>query len=277
MQENQEKNPLEKLYDELPKNVQEAISSVAVAEKIQEIAKKNGLHIDEAGVVSDEATMVMLGIEHPNDFVDGLKNKLKLPQEKIVALAKDVDKEIFEPIKESLMKIYQDQEIADEEETDQRGLNADFSGNKIKNNETIERQGNESIIPINDDGSIRLGIDNSRDQKKENTNTERLGNNILVPNNLPVEKKPDLIPINDLNKKDSELKKFSSENFSPEHSGKPDVLEEDAIFQSKTGNIVNLPREETVVEQDSSAGPRPVVLGTENKIKHIDPYREPTE
>ena len=138
--------------------MQEAISSVAVAEKIQQIATKNGLHIDEAGIVSDEATMVMLGIEHPNDFVDGLKNKLKLPQEKIIALAKDVDKEIFEPIKESLMKIYQNEEnlIADERDyafasqidADKKPqINADDATN-LNENENIS-------IPINKDGSIK--------------------------------------------------------------------------------------------------------------------------
>lgn len=120
--EEQNENSLEKLFKELPKNVQDAISSVAVSEKLQEIAKRNGLHIDEAGIVSDEATMVMLGIENPKDFIDGLENKLKLPREKIIALAKDIDKEIFEPIRESLRKMYEHEEdlVADE-----RKLSAD--------------------------------------------------------------------------------------------------------------------------------------------------------
>ncbi|MEK7652754.1 MAG: hypothetical protein AAB334_02305 [Patescibacteria group bacterium] len=213
----QKEGQLEKLYEQLPQNVQEAISSVAVAEKIQQIATKNGLHIDEAGIVSDEATMVMLGIEHPNDFVDGLKNKLKLPQEKIIALAKDVDKEIFEPIKESLMKIYQNEEnlIADERDyafasqidADKKPqINADDATN-LNENENIS-------IPINKDGSI----------KKEMT-TEELGQKLM---------------------------------------------EEDAIFKNKTENIVNLPREETITKDN-------VPVRTESKIKHIDPYREPTE
>ena len=47
-------------------------------------------------------------------------------------------------------------------------------------------------------------------------------------------------------------------------------MEEDAIFKNKTENIVNLPREETITKDN-------VPVRTESKIKHIDPYREPTE
>lgn len=235
----QEKNQLEKLYETLPKNVQEAISSVAIAEKIQEIAKKNGLHIDEAGIVSDEATMVMLGIEHPNDFIDGLKNKLKLPQEKIVALAKDVDKEIFEPIKESLMKIYQEQEIADDYATASQihadDTTADVRRNEAQNNETMGQLNNESIIPINDDGSI-----------KKETPVEITAPIVLKTEQEKIEKK-----------------------MSPEELGQK-LVEEDTIFQSKIENIVNLPRQETITKNNQTTS-------IENKIKHIDPYREPAE
>ena len=187
------KDPLEKLYEQLPENVQEAISSVAVSEKLQEIAKRNDLHIDEAGIVSDEVTMVMLGIENPKDFVDELQNKLKLPREKVVKLAKDVDKEIFETIRESLRKMYESEE---------------------EDNETMKQLSNESIVPINEEGSI----------KKELTAEE-------------------------LNQK---------------------LVEEDKIFKNKTEGVVNLPREEIVLEQNNS----PKI---ESKIKHIDPYREPSE
>ena len=154
----QKENSLEKLYEQLPQNVQEAISSVAIAEKLQEIAKKNGLHIDEAGIVSDEATMVMLGIENPKDFVYGLQNKLKLPREKVVELAKNVDKEIFEPIRESLKKMYTDEEILEEEiSSSNSNLKSQISNlnPEVENNETMKQSNNEKVITINEDGSIK--------------------------------------------------------------------------------------------------------------------------
>ncbi|TSD03181.1 MAG: Uncharacterized protein Athens071416_242 [Parcubacteria group bacterium Athens0714_16] len=257
MQENQEKNPLEKLYEALPKNVQEAISSVAVAEKIQEIAKRNGLHIDEAGIISDEATMVMLGIEHPNDFVDGLKNKLKLPQEKIIALARDVDKEIFEPIKESLMRIYKDQEIADDYATASQ-INADKKP-QIHADDTIAdvrrldsttnpaKAVNADII-TNEDGSIKKEIP------------------IAVPINI-IKTEP-AIEISAPVVLKTEPEKIEKK-MSPEELGQK-LMEEDIIFKNKVENIVNLPRQETTTKDNISTL-------IENKIKHIDPYRESVE
>lgn len=226
--EEQKENTLEKLYEQLPENVQEAISSVAVAEKLQEIAKRNGLHIDEAGIVSDEATMVMLGIENPKDFVDSLQNKLKLPREKVVELAKDVNKEIFEPIRESLRKMYEDEEdlVADESRlnADERRLDTDtislglgYGAGKSQ----ISNLKNEVVIPTNDDGSVR----------KE----------------LPAE--TSIMTPDELNQK---------------------LTEEDSIFKAKMGGVVSLPKEEITIEQNNS----PKI---ESKIRHIDPYKEPTE
>ena len=242
----QKEGQLEKLYEQLPQNVQEAISSVAVAEKIQQIATKNGLHIDEAGIVSDEATMVMLGIEHPNDFVDGLKNKLKLPQEKIVALAKDVDKEIFEPIKESLMKIYQNEENLIANERDYAfasQINADRKPQMNADNKTPSLQivsQSETQNSPNHPTEVRATGQTNLEQKKTN-----IGN----------------IPVNE----DGSIKK----EMTTEELGQK-LMEEDAIFKNKTENIVNLPREETITKDN-------VPVRTESKIKHIDPYREPTE
>ncbi|MBU4057443.1 hypothetical protein KJ828_00590, partial [Patescibacteria group bacterium] len=157
--EEQNENSLEKLFKELPKNVQDAISSVAVSEKLQEIAKRNGLHIDEAGIVSDEATMVMLGIENPKDFIDGLENKLKLPREKIIALAKDIDKEIFEPIRESLRKMYEHEEdlVADERRSNlepetqndqKKEMTMEELGQKLAEEDAIFRSKTEGVANL---------------------------------------------------------------------------------------------------------------------------------
>ncbi|MFA5838706.1 MAG: hypothetical protein WC849_02105 [Candidatus Paceibacterota bacterium] len=214
-EQNEEKNPLEKLYEELPQNVQEAISSVAVAEKIQEIAKRNGLHVDEAGIVSDEATMVMLGIENPKDFVDGLQNKLKLPREKVVELAKDVNKEIFEPIRESLRKMYENEEGLFEENSS--SLNSNLKS-KISPN-----------LPTMPGATGQANLE-TKNQNEIPTQTSTM-------------------TTEELNQK---------------------LLKEDSIFKSRMGGIVNMPKEEIVLEQNNP----PKI---ENKIRHVDPYKEPLE
>jgi len=217
-EEQKTENTLEKLYEQLPQNVQDAISSVSVAEKLQDIAKRNGLHIDEAGIVSDEATMVMLGIENPKDFVASLENKLKYPKEKITTIVKDIDKEIFDPIRDSLQKMYEEEDVLPGEyelSADSRIINEIHGGGE---------------------------------------KTKQLNDKVA----LPTEKN---MLINDPATQNSQ--KIDGEKLMEK------LTDEDLIFQNKMSGIVSLPREERTIENKT-----PI---EEKKIRHIDPYREPTE
>ncbi len=99
-------NDIEVKYASLPDNVKEAISSVDSANKIQAIAKKYKLHIDQTGELGTQVGLVMLGILAPRDFVAALAKELALTPELARSVATEVNEQIFTPIRDSLKKIH---------------------------------------------------------------------------------------------------------------------------------------------------------------------------
>lgn len=103
---------LQKQHELLPEDVKAAISSTEVTEKLAEIAKKNNLLIDESGILEEETSYVMLGLTHPNDFAKKIRERLGLDQETANTLVDDVNSGVFLPIRESLMKLHENDNTA---------------------------------------------------------------------------------------------------------------------------------------------------------------------
>jgi hypothetical protein len=103
---------LQKQHELLPEDVKEAISSTEVTEKLSEIAKKNNLLIDESGILEEETSYVMLGLTHPNDFAKKIRERLGVDQETANNLVNEVNSGVFLPIRESLMKLHEKEEVS---------------------------------------------------------------------------------------------------------------------------------------------------------------------
>ncbi|MEK9184921.1 MAG: hypothetical protein AAB866_02020, partial [Patescibacteria group bacterium] len=99
-------------FNELPQNVKEAILSVDLPQKIQAIANKYALHLDQAGTIETEVTLVLLGLEKANNFAQNIKKELAISEDIANKIASDVSDEIFQEIRESL------QEMTDKDETE---------------------------------------------------------------------------------------------------------------------------------------------------------------
>lgn len=95
---------IEKRLAELPEDVRNAVLSVEWEQKVQAIAAKNALHIDQAGALGDTTLMAMLGFFDMADFPSHLAQELAVPPEKASAIAAEVSSEVFMPIRESLRK-----------------------------------------------------------------------------------------------------------------------------------------------------------------------------
>ncbi len=101
---------LKERFFKIPPEVQEAISSVAVADTLTEIGKKHRLHLDEINSLVNIAGEVMLGMTTPQNFRGRLGEELPLTKDVLDLIVVEVDEQIFRPIKESLMKIYDKKE-----------------------------------------------------------------------------------------------------------------------------------------------------------------------
>ena len=95
-----------KRYHRLPKILQEAMSSEESVKIFQNIAKKHELQIDQTGKVAEQVSFVILGFAKAEDFVTNLKKKLHLSDEKIQTITKDLNEQIFAPIKKELVETY---------------------------------------------------------------------------------------------------------------------------------------------------------------------------
>jgi hypothetical protein len=107
----------QKRFKTLPEDIQNALTAVATVDILTTIGKKSGLMVDQVGKMADEIWKVMLGLADPKDFIRNLANAVNIDPAKASAIAGEVNAQIFQPVRESLRRIYdQTQPIASKEE-----------------------------------------------------------------------------------------------------------------------------------------------------------------
>ena len=103
---------LEEKYRSLPEDLKGAMTEIKTAETIHDIGKKYNLHIDQIGDLADEIGLTMLGLTKPDDFVTHTKNRLQIDQNIAEQIGREVNEQIFLPIRESLQKLHEQKEAA---------------------------------------------------------------------------------------------------------------------------------------------------------------------
>lgn len=99
--------------NELPPDIREAIKSGNLAQKFSSIAEKHNLHLDQNGSLQTETMLVMLGLEPTEDYVNNLERELETSKNEAMAIAEDINKNIFSDIRESLRKMQTQNEVVD--------------------------------------------------------------------------------------------------------------------------------------------------------------------
>ncbi len=89
-------------YNKLPPELQQAIMASDLRVKLAAIMQKYRLHIDKASVLENEVVLVLMGMESPDEFVNNARRELAISPEDSRALARDVNDQIFHPIREKL-------------------------------------------------------------------------------------------------------------------------------------------------------------------------------
>src|SRR3989344_541914 len=105
-------------FDKLPTELRKAISSVVNADTIFDIGGHHGLMIDKTGNLAEEVGYVILGFTRPKDFVGQLANALQVDTQTAQAIASDVNKEIFLPVREHLRNLHNDANAFSEKQFD---------------------------------------------------------------------------------------------------------------------------------------------------------------
>ena len=107
-------------YDKLPADIKQAMDSVDTSKTIVNIGEKHDLMYDQISELMDEIGLVMVGLTPSKMFVSNISRRMQVDIGKAMLVAKDVNKEVFDKMRDSLKKI----EGADEEGYSDDGINA---------------------------------------------------------------------------------------------------------------------------------------------------------
>ena len=111
-------------FQELPPEVQKAITANDLTEKFDALSKKYSLRIDQSGNLQTETLLVMLGLEKPVDYVDNLVKNAELSREAATQIAADVNTQILGSIRATLEELTSHE---DDEKSDETPDNADLA------------------------------------------------------------------------------------------------------------------------------------------------------
>lgn len=112
---NKQENELAKRLAELPQEIKSAIDSIETSNAIRAISDKYHLHIDQAGELADEISLVMIGSTKPDRFISHIIKRLHISNELAQNIARETNQNIFIKIKEALQKV-QGFEIEDDDQ-----------------------------------------------------------------------------------------------------------------------------------------------------------------
>ena len=246
-------NQLKQQFQNLPQEIQNAILSVNLSEKLQEISKNNKLMFDKAGLLETETILVLYGIEPLENYTSNLIKNVGLTSIQASVIAHDVNESIFKSIRESLKKINdqileEDKMIDDQnKENSQQKYTEDIPEkdallSNIENPDNIKE--NENSVSLS---SLKSNSTNP-------DNIEEIEKGIEVrSNNLPEIAPEAILPTKILKDKQIEV---LHQNTSPLNN----------IVDSKLNENVIVPKQNITIEEKTKLPEKPV--------QKIDPYRE---
>jgi len=103
------KNILSGYYEKLPDNVKNVLAAPDLKDRLLKISQKSGLRADAAAGLEDEVAMVLLGLEHPNDLMQNLKQNISVDRPTLQRIVGDINREILRPIRKSLISLHKEE------------------------------------------------------------------------------------------------------------------------------------------------------------------------
>ncbi len=133
-------------FEKLPAELQAAVTSPEIHDKIEAIGKRHNLMIDQMGELVDEIGLILLGLEKSSDFVSHASQKLNISSKAALLLAKDINSEVFDSIKDLLRKVEAEipaEESETQENREQTVASIEHAGNfSIEKDDSVETNGN---------------------------------------------------------------------------------------------------------------------------------------
>ncbi len=102
----EQNNNLESLVNqrvnELPESVIDAIESIGLEKRLQNISKSHDLHLDKWGILESEIMLTILGITDPDNLVEEISEKLNIELLLSQTIVNEIAEQVFVPIREEM-------------------------------------------------------------------------------------------------------------------------------------------------------------------------------
>ena len=148
-------------FKKLPRNVQGAILSANLQEKLKRLTEKYHLRVDQAGSLETETLLVMLGLERPDSFSTNIEKEVRVSTEVAQQIANDVNAEIFLPIRESLKQLQpKEEELEQAQERKEQPVDQEVQKETPSPAPAQGQQPTSNIppnLPTGDISSLKLG------------------------------------------------------------------------------------------------------------------------
>src|SRR3989338_3645586 len=95
---------LNQVMQTLPPIIRNYLTKGTYTEVAKKMMAKYGLHVDQGGILEREIMLLLMGIENPDEFTQALVEEAKLDQQTINNIVKDVNGQIFVPLREEMRK-----------------------------------------------------------------------------------------------------------------------------------------------------------------------------
>ncbi len=95
---------IQQVMQTLPPVIRDYLSAGKYTEVAKGLITKYGLHVDQGGILEREIMLLLMGIENPTEFINALIEEAKLDAKVVENIVKDVNDQIFAPLKEAEMK-----------------------------------------------------------------------------------------------------------------------------------------------------------------------------
>lgn len=93
---------LQARFKQLPKVIQDAVTSADVEKQLRALAETNKLHIDQWQLLENDVMLTLFGFQLTEELADHLKADLDVSEEIATALAADISRIVFQPIRAEL-------------------------------------------------------------------------------------------------------------------------------------------------------------------------------
>lgn len=182
---------LEEKFKKAPVEVQEALTSVELAESVQAIGNKNGVLLDQEQALFDLVANVLLGIIPSTEFIGRLEKEAHVNSPTASNIAKEINLAVFSRIRSLMQEHATRQEPTPIHTSIEQQVQSDFGPLDLRGNGAQEAPSRDSLKKDMETlGGITIHDtlhEETRDEEAQH-HTAPIAHHVEPPKNLPGEK-----------------------------------------------------------------------------------------